>query len=114
MTLLSSLLVHEPQEVQLNMARWHGHFGTLMPFVRACDRLGGYGQAKPLATPAALPVADEAALRAVAESAGCVSLLDLELYPPACPGNEAREDWGAEIRCGGRIKVLRCSGPRCR
>lgn len=31
----NALLLREPQEVVLDMARWAGHFGTLMPFSRS-------------------------------------------------------------------------------
>ncbi|KAK3258811.1 hypothetical protein CYMTET_32160, partial [Cymbomonas tetramitiformis] len=31
----NALLLHEPWAVQIDMSRWHGHFGTLMPFYHA-------------------------------------------------------------------------------
>ena len=38
----STLLLHEPGAVRVDMARFRGHFGTLMPFVRCAQRCIAY------------------------------------------------------------------------
>lgn len=52
-----ALLLREPAEVAVDMARWAGHFGTLMPFYRACQKLGAVGIPQPV--PARLAVERE-------------------------------------------------------
>lgn len=42
------------QLMQLNLSKWHGHFGTLMPFYRAWSTLPAPG--RPLPEPQQLPV----------------------------------------------------------
>lgn len=42
------------QLTQLNLSKWHGHFGTLMPFYRAWSTLPAPG--RPLPEPQQLPV----------------------------------------------------------
>ncbi len=38
-------LLHQPQDVRLDMGSWAGHFGTLMPFYRSVQALAGMCQA---------------------------------------------------------------------
>ncbi len=35
----NTLMLHEPGAVRVDMSRYNGHFGTLMPFVRCVLRL---------------------------------------------------------------------------
>jgi hypothetical protein len=42
-------------DLQLNMSKWHGHFGTLMPFYRAWSTIKAPD--RPLQEPQQLPVA---------------------------------------------------------
>jgi hypothetical protein len=48
----SGFLLREPQTVTLDMKQWVGHYGTLTPFARACERLGPVPQ--PQRRPAAV------------------------------------------------------------
>ncbi|KAK9831569.1 hypothetical protein WJX74_000355 [Apatococcus lobatus] len=51
-------LLHEPEGAKIDMNHWKGHFGTLMPFLIACERLEK--PARPLPAPTSLPVPAEA------------------------------------------------------
>ena len=55
---MPALPCSEPWEVKVDMGKWRGHFGTLTPFLAACEALGRLPA--PLPAPARLPVAPEA------------------------------------------------------
>ena len=57
----ASFLLHEPQTVSIDMRKWSGHFGTLMPFYKACEehkRFGAIRDEPALPVPEGVPVAD--------------------------------------------------------
>ncbi|CAG9465499.1 unnamed protein product [Pedinophyceae sp. YPF-701] len=80
-------LLREPEEVTVDMSRWAGHFGTLMPFVRASEAAGPPQKALP--APENLPVGDEDP----SERCGGVPLAQLGLLPTPRKG----VDWGAAV-----------------
>eukprot|EP00884_Botryococcus_braunii_P006520 jgi/Botrbrau1/1586/Bobra.0185s0008.2 len=89
----NSLLLHEPASVQIDMeGRWSGHFGTLMPFVRACEKLGL--TKRPLPAPREIPVAAED----VAKQAGGLLLEHLKMVPLPVRRDGVQVDWGRPIR----------------
>ena len=75
------------------MGNWSGHFGTLMPFYRACERLPRLPD--PLQPPAALPVAAAAPVAAAGGMA--LQLAELGLYCLAVRRDGSSVDWGAPI-----------------
>ncbi|KAK9843470.1 hypothetical protein WJX81_004296 [Elliptochloris bilobata] len=84
----NTLMLHEPGAVRLDMSRYNGHFGTLMPFVRACDRLPA--PPKPLPVPLRVPVA--------ASAPEGLSLDELGLAPMPLRADGTAVDWAAGIR----------------
>ena len=95
----NALLLHEPESISIDMSVWKGHFGTLMPFVYACDKAGGYRNLKTQNAPTSLPVGEEEDVpEQTTSEAKVLRLEDLGLYPPALETDTPREDWGASIR----------------
>ena len=58
----NTYLLHEPSSVAIDMRKWKGHFGTLMPFYTACKALPG-GCAPAFPVPVEMPVRDESVAR---------------------------------------------------
>lgn len=131
--LSNALLLHPSENVTIDMSSWRGHFGTLMPFYAACERVGGFVSGKKqalAATPDELPGAAEpvpqdlldvaaaaagaenvAEGRAGAETNVAVGSLDaLGLYQAPVRANGERIDWAAPIRCARRTCKLSISG----
>ena len=100
----NALLLHAPEDVAIDMSRWRGHFGTLMPFYAACERAGGFtGKTQRLLPPVdapleRLPGAEAAVPEAAGERLG-VELADLRMYAPPRRKDGSVADWGAPIRC---------------
>lgn len=74
------------------MGKWSGHFGTLMPFYRACVALGPWP--KPVPTPTKLPVA----AAYPGPLCGGRTLTELGLYKPVERADGSLNDWAEGIR----------------
>ena len=124
----NALLLHLPQAISVDMSSFRGHFGTLMPFFRACEKAGGFvGESQPIVgAPADLPGAQEAlpppsggacdtghgrggrshgegeAAMAGGDAALGVTLEDLMLYDPPKRSSGEVVDWAAPIRSAWR------------
>lgn len=89
----NALLIREPWDIKIDMSRWSGHFGTLMPFYKAWEKSGGTSS-HPLPVPKTLPVASAKTLKA---SLSVSSLDDLGLarmLPHDDRGSAIKEWWG--------------------
>jgi len=86
-TSFPSYLLYEPSSISMTSGFHHGHWGTLLPFLRACQRLGE--PQKPVAKPQQLPKLPD-----LAKIPSC-SLDDLQL---ADVKPNIRRDWREPIR----------------
>lgn len=80
-----SYLLYEPETISMNSGFHHGHWGTLLPFLGACRRLGQ--PRKPLPKPATLPSSPKLAK----EITQPLEELHLAKIPPGI------QDWSAPI-----------------
>jgi hypothetical protein len=97
----NALLLHVPEDVAYDMSQWHGHFGSLMPFYRACERRGGFvGKAQVVSpTPDKLAGAEVEVPRGEDGERLGVELDALQLYVAPKRSNEEVVDWAASILC---------------
>jgi deoxyribodipyrimidine photo-lyase len=83
-------LLYEPTSVSLDSDKWHGHWGTLMPFFKACAALG------PPPRPSAPPMSiNSPSVTELLPYTLCVTNTGLAKMP-VIKGNF--NDWGAPIR----------------
>ncbi|GAX80053.1 hypothetical protein CEUSTIGMA_g7492.t1 [Chlamydomonas eustigma] len=100
----NALLIREPWDIRIDLSargaggKPAGHFGTLTPFSKACERLGPTPQ--PLSTPKQIPVASQHP----SDSCNGLSLEQLELYTPALSQDGSKIDWGAPLREAWRVE----------
>jgi hypothetical protein len=105
-----SLLLHLPDSISIDMSKWSGHFGTLMPFYRACERNGGFiGKSQRcFSTPQQLPGGNDD-VKDTGNGAGTVrghgaedsvgvELDELGLYQAPVRADGEVVDWAAPIR----------------
>lgn len=87
-------LLYEPSSVSLDGDKWHGHWGTLMPFFKACASLGV--PRRPFLAPTAIesPVSD------MRELSISISETGLANMPTR---NGVKNDWAAPIRAAWNI-----------
>ncbi len=96
----ATFLLHEPDQIAIDMGKWKGHFGTLMPFYNACK-----AQKRPATAGSVLPAptADAVPARGVGASVATAHQWTLEnprntfrdfLYPETSPAgaSEAEPD----------------------
>ena len=87
-------LLYEPSSVSLDSDKWHGHWGTLMPFFKACASLGPPRRPLPAPTEIKSPVSE---MRALSISIPDTGLANMPIK------NGVVNDWAAPIRASWRI-----------
>ena len=96
-----ALLLHQPQNISVDMSKWRGHFGTLTPFYAACEQAGGFvGRAQNVVgAPEELRGGFTRKAAISLKRCGAGALEDLRLYKPAVRRDGSLCDWGESIRC---------------
>jgi hypothetical protein len=96
-----ALLLHPPDTITVDMARWRGHFGTLMPFYAACEKAGGFtGKAqRVLGVPEEVRGGLSGQAASVLRACGAGTVAELDLYRPFVRSDGSVCDWGKPIRC---------------
>lgn len=90
---LPGALLYEPTAVRLPGGFSGGHWGTLMPFVKACER-SGPPPARPMQQPARLPLPPSWPRSHTLEGLGLAA-------PPVRPDGSRGTDWAAAIMTSG-------------
>jgi deoxyribodipyrimidine photolyase len=104
----NALLIREPWDVKIDMNKWRGHFGTLMPYYKAWEKSVGCRSSSSSSTPLPVPKTLAVASEKTHTSLSVSSLNDLGLarMPPHIDWGSSIKEWWGDVSEQGALNRL--------